>query len=118
MAVCRTGGEGGGRERKERALPMGGEGEGERARFEQRGECLERVLQRHSTTTMRKRVWGERERKRWEGLTMERPATISISDDDGDCGEGGASVIEMGVERGLRTTWVGCRRGRQKWAAV
>jgi hypothetical protein len=42
---------------------MGGEGEGERARFEQRGECLERVLQRHSTTMMRKRVWGEREKE-------------------------------------------------------
>lgn len=42
---------------------MGGEGEGERAQFEQRGECLERVLQQHNTTTMRKRVWGEREKE-------------------------------------------------------
>lgn len=63
MAVCRTGGEGWGKERKERVLPMGGEGEGERARFEQREERHERVLQRHSTIMMRKRVWGKREKE-------------------------------------------------------
>lgn len=59
-----------------------------------------------------------RERKRWEGLTTERSATISTGDDNGGCGEGGASAIEMGVERGLTTTWVGCRSGRGKRVVV
>jgi hypothetical protein len=35
-------------------------------------------------------------RERWEGLTTERLVTMSTGDSDGDCGEGGASVMERG----------------------
>lgn len=77
---------------------MGGEGEGERARFEQREERHERVLQRHSTIMMRKRVWGEREKEMGggspqSGRQLSRWATVVVVRDERARLRGGWSEV-------------------------